>query len=318
MGPIQHEIRLGIVVESPQAPPIGVVTDSAFCTQAPFVIIILRVATHTGRPRVLIGWRQVAGSAGRSGMQPDQWKFRQVMVEGNLRFPTCLVVTSIAACSLLASVDITGLVTLVACAVQLLAVQRAHMTGIAIDFSVLSSEAEIGLVMIKEGALPAFGRMAGFAFLPVASPVFVVAFVATDTGCRQFFLKHPSSVTEIAFDVTVLSFKGELGLVMVEDCTFPISRRMAVFALFAVQAVMDVIHTVAGKTGHGCILITLVWVAAVAPNFPVFAPKGKFSFVMSADGLLRVGPSLFYMAVVACCPQSSTVGLIFLVTIDAF
>ncbi len=122
VGPIQHEIRLGVVVESPQAPAIGVVTEPAFCTQAPFMIIIPHVATHTVRACVLIGWRQVTGTAGGDGMQPDQREFREVMVEGNLRYPTCLVVALVTAGSLLASVDITVLVTTVAHAVQFLAV----------------------------------------------------------------------------------------------------------------------------------------------------------------------------------------------------
>lgn len=56
------------------------------------------------------------------------------------------------------------------------------MAGVAIDFPVSSFEEKIGLVMIKEGPLPALGRMAGFALFPVAPPVFVVALVATDTG----------------------------------------------------------------------------------------------------------------------------------------
>ena len=122
VGSIQHEIRLGIVVESPQAPAIGIMAETAFCTQAPFVFIIPRVTTDTVRPRVLIGWRQVTGSAGGDGMQPDKREFCQVMVEGNFRFPTRLVVATVAAGSLLASVDITVLVTFVACAAQFLTV----------------------------------------------------------------------------------------------------------------------------------------------------------------------------------------------------
>ena len=122
VGAIQHEIRLGVVVESPQAPAIGVVTEPAFCPQAPFVIIIPHVATHTVRPCVLIGWRQVTGPAGGSGMQPDQREFREVMIEGYLRFPTCLVVALVTAGSLLASVDITVLVTTVASAIHFLSV----------------------------------------------------------------------------------------------------------------------------------------------------------------------------------------------------
>ncbi len=122
VGPIQHEIRLGVVIEAPQAPAIGVVTEPAFWSQAPSVFIIPRVATHTVRLCVLIGWRQVTGTAGGSGMQPDQREFREVMIEGNLRFPTCLVVALVTAGSLLASVDITVLVTTVASAIHFLSV----------------------------------------------------------------------------------------------------------------------------------------------------------------------------------------------------
>ncbi len=125
-------------------------------------------------------------------------------------------------------------------------------------------------------------------------------------------------MTKIALDLAVLSYKREPGLVMVEDGTFPISRRMAVLTLLAVKTAMNVVQPVAGKTGHGCILVTLVWVTVVARDFAVFAPEGKFGFVVPEEGLLRLGPSPFYVAVLAYRAQPSAVGLIFLVTIDAF
>ncbi len=192
------------------------------------------------------------------------------------------------------------------------------MAGVAIDFPVRAFEREVGLIMIKEGPLPALGRMAGFALCPVSAPVFVVVLVAPDAGHRQLFTVHRSSVTEIALDLTVLSYKRELGLVMVEDSTFPILRCMAVLTLLAVKTVMNVVQPVAGKTGHGRIFVTLIWVTAVARDLPVLAPEGKFGFLVPASTLLRIGPSLFYVAVLACRTQPSTVGLIFFVTIDAF
>ena len=192
------------------------------------------------------------------------------------------------------------------------------MAGVAIDFPVPAFEGKIGLVMIKKGTLPAPGRMAGFALCPVAPPVFVVVLVATDAGHRQLLTVHRSSVTEIALDLTVLSYKGEPSLVMVEDSTFPISRCMAVLTLLAVNTAMNVVQPVAGKTGHGHFLVTLVWVTAVARDFPVLAPEGKFGFLVPEEGLLRIGPSLFYVAALTRRTQPSTVGFIFLVTIHAF
>lgn len=318
MGSIQNKVGLCIMVETPVAPAIGIMANPAFCPQAPPMLVIRGMAAYAVGPSVLVGRSQMTGSARGRCMQSDKREFGYIMIKEDLCFPTGLIMALVTSGSLLSSVYIIVFMTLVASAVQLFPVQGPYMTRITVDLPVSAFEWELGLVMIEENPLPTLRPMAGLAFLSVAPSMFVVVFVTTVAGCRQLLPNHGAFVTRIAFDLAVLSPKGEPGLVMVKDGTFPIFRCMAVLTLLAVKTVMNVVQPVAGKTGHGHIFVTLIWVTAVARNLPVLAPEGKFGFLVPASTLLRIGPSLFYVAVLACRTQPSTVGFIFFVTIDAF
>ena len=68
VGAIQLEFRPGIVIKTPEGPAVGVVTGTAFRSQAPFVCILIRVAGRTGEGRSLELARYVTILAGRDSM----------------------------------------------------------------------------------------------------------------------------------------------------------------------------------------------------------------------------------------------------------
>ena len=64
MGSFQHKISLGIVVEPPEVPTVGVMTESALSAEAPFVVILGFVAAQAVHGGVFVGCLQMALFAG--------------------------------------------------------------------------------------------------------------------------------------------------------------------------------------------------------------------------------------------------------------
>lgn len=96
MGAIKAVIGLTVVVEAPESPAIGVVTQLAIDAQTTFVNVFGLMTADAFQDRVSVFPRQVALFARGRRMQPDERKTCKVMVEEDFGAPTRLVVTAVA------------------------------------------------------------------------------------------------------------------------------------------------------------------------------------------------------------------------------
>lgn len=109
MRACERIFRLAIVVESPEGPTIGVVASGAVGAQAPAMMVVL-VAGAARAIRPLVGRADVAFLARHGGVQADQRKAREIMIESGLLSPSEVVVAALAARSQLAFMGIILLV----------------------------------------------------------------------------------------------------------------------------------------------------------------------------------------------------------------
>ena len=81
MGAVEFVIGLGIVVEAPHAPAVGVVAQCATVPQGALVDVVLFMAGVAGEGGQLVAGVQVAFLAGYRGVQADEREARHVVVE---------------------------------------------------------------------------------------------------------------------------------------------------------------------------------------------------------------------------------------------
>lgn len=81
MSPVQGEIGVDIVIESPEIPAIRIMAAPAILSEGFLVRIVRRMTRAAGGVLLLECVVAMARLAGRDRMQPEQGKFRQIMVE---------------------------------------------------------------------------------------------------------------------------------------------------------------------------------------------------------------------------------------------
>ena len=106
MGAVEYAIRLGVVVEAPHLPAVGVVAITAVLAQSLLMGIIRAMACRAVDGSISIGGRGVAGLAGCDRVQAHQRESRQVVVEEDLPVPPTLIVATLALLAFLAFVDV--------------------------------------------------------------------------------------------------------------------------------------------------------------------------------------------------------------------
>jgi len=111
---VQGVVGLSAMVELPEGPTIGIVAKGAVGAEPSLVNIFSAMATGACHIRILEGRCQVAFLARRRGVQANQGKARNVMIEKYSFAPTALIVTISAAPAFLAFVDVILLVAVVA------------------------------------------------------------------------------------------------------------------------------------------------------------------------------------------------------------
>jgi len=153
MSTVERVTCLGIVIETPARPAVRVVTQGAISRQPAFVMGIL-VAARTAALRVFERSRAMAFLAGRDRMTANQWKSRDLVIEGHIAPPARFLVALFATAAELSFVGIVFLVTRHAIRCELVAIEVAAMTGIAFDLRMLAPQGELGLVMIEAHRLP--------------------------------------------------------------------------------------------------------------------------------------------------------------------
>ena len=191
----------------------------------------------------------MASFAGNYGMQSDQWKAGQIMVEGDFLTPARFLVALPAIAAQLAMVSIVLAVAGDTRHGQLVAIEVARVAALAGDRRVTAAQRKPGrLVVVEVDRRPLCRRMARLAAIAVPSPMLVLLAVAGDAGSRQTLV----ALADMAFrtgDIAVRAQQGEprLGVIVGLDLTpgfLPVtalarraeSSLVRVIALVAVEA----------------------------------------------------------------------------------
>lgn len=270
MFPVEGILGLGIVIELPEPPSIGIMTMSTLRAETPFVLIIRLVTAHAVQLGVLVCVVQVAFFAGSDGVKADQGKRGEIMIEEHFHSPTPLIVTALTIPPFLASVDIILVVTDVAAGPQFFPGCWPPVARIAGDLDMFVLEGKFRLIVVVDRSFPFLGYVTDFA-LCIVTPLVSVVMLVTEIARRfALFLKCIIFVTLVACNIAMFVFEGKLGFAVVVKRLLPVHRGMAGFTLFIVAVSMNVIQLVASITVEGCLLISLVGVTTVACNLYVF------------------------------------------------
>jgi hypothetical protein len=199
--------------------------------------------------------------------------------------------------------NIVILVTPITSDRQFLFVKLPLMTGIATDFTVLFFEGVFCFVVVEGCAFPLLWIVAFFAFLIIASPMPITAFMTGITGRPEFICIHITGVAYITMDLDVPIFEWEFGLVMIEDRAPPILFVVAFVAFFAIAVIVEIVGLVAGVTiGNFYIADRFVLIMLEYSLFPTLcvvtfvAFLGITSFMYIMDFMAGITIGNFYIA----------------------
>ena len=215
----------------------------------------------------------MAPLAGHNGMQSDQWKARQIMVEGDLLAPARLPVTLPAIGAQLAMVSIVLAMASNAGHRQLVAIKVARVAALAGDGRVTAAQRKPGrLVVVEADGRPLHRRVAGLTAIAVPSRVLVLQAVAGDAGSRQILV----ALTDMAFrtcNLAVRAHQGELRLgVIVGLYLTPGFLPVTTLARRAESSLVRVIILVAVEAASGRLAVLLaLHMTAVAAD-PLVRP----------------------------------------------
>jgi hypothetical protein len=171
----EREIRLTGMLEPPEGPPVRVVAEGTGRPQTAQVDVVVRVAGYALDARVPVPRCGVALLAGGHGVEPEQRKPGQIVLEEHLGHPSLLVVTLATASALLPLVYVVVVVTCTAGRVELLHPQRPGMASLALDVLVTASQRELGHPrMVEALGVPASLAMTTLTVRAVPPPVLVV------------------------------------------------------------------------------------------------------------------------------------------------
>ncbi len=263
---VQRSLRLGVVIEDPQLPAIGVVACAALSAQTPFMVGVL-VAIGTLARGLFEGLRQMAFFARHHAMQANEGKARQVMVKGNVFAPARRIMAFRALFAELSLVHIILFMAAVAAARLFHFGKRARgltlpvrrhvgdvsrslfMAAFARRLFMLAGKGEAGvLVVIKNHSLPFIGLMTGFALVAELAIMSILQGVTAHTG-RWQILVALINMAGLAAHFFMAVGQGEFCFVMIIGLDGPpLFLVMAEFTFFAELALMWLLFFMAGNT----------------------------------------------------------------------
>ncbi|MEQ1694230.1 MAG: hypothetical protein ABL901_00175 [Hyphomicrobiaceae bacterium] len=183
--PCQRKLGLLCVVESPERPAIGIMTNAARRTQPAFVPRVF-VAGLASKRRILEPLRAVTFFARNTGMEPNERKPCHVVVKFDLLAPTGFLVTLLAFRTKLALMRVAFRMAARARHWQLILVEIAQVAGFTFRLGVQSPQREFRcLVVIKVDDAPFLVGVTRVAFGAVFPGVFVLQSVTRNAGERE-------------------------------------------------------------------------------------------------------------------------------------
>ena len=244
--PQQRILCLLVVVEQNFFPTLFDMAGFALRPEGTFVFVVLGVTRVTGHLQlVFIQIPFVATCALCLAVLPQQRIFGLLIVVEQNFFPAFFEVAGFALRPECALVFVVLGVARVAGHLQLVFIQIPFVATGALRLTVFPQQRILGLlVVVEQNLFPAFLDVAGFAFWPKVSFVFVVLLVTRITLLGRIFVFVADMATE-AFHVHMLAQQFVIGLVVIEFSRFPIFFHVALGAIGSQSAFVFVVLLVA-------------------------------------------------------------------------
>jgi hypothetical protein len=191
---LQREARLVVVIESPEPPSVRIVAETA-ASPEPLLVDVGRSVTFVARLRRILEPRDgMALLTGNEAVKTEQWKSRQLVVEGDLTGPASRAVTIVAGRSLLTAVHIVGFMARKTALRKSLLSELPDVAGAAGDAGVRAFQRKLRVArVIEAGPLPPELAVAGSTIGAIAAPVVVVGCMARDAPRVQLRVSVLSS-----------------------------------------------------------------------------------------------------------------------------
>ncbi len=279
----QTKIRLLVMIERPDPPSVGGVTETAATAKTPFmnvVVVIMATAADPLRPAITLVEMAILTAGQR--MQAEQRETAQIMIEDDRLVPAIRVVTLGAVLAQLTAMNIIVRVTTAALRIEIVTNISALVTGHAMDIAVTAKEWIVGIpVMTKIALLPAVLAMTVVTFPAITTLVPVFLFVAGDTLRLQLLLVQMAIVTGRAADLGMTPAQAVLGiLVVVKLYRFPAPFVVTVSAFGAKLAAMLVIDLVTADALARNLDETAIGVTGATGGLFVRVTEGEIRLVM--------------------------------------
>ena len=263
VGAGQMEIGLGVVVEPPPLPTIGVMTAAAVLAEVCVVVVVGRVTVDALAGDIAEGAREMALTATDAAVQSQQWKSREVVVEEHFA-EQCLAVAAMAALAEMTRVNVVGAVT-----VGALHGHRSResigVTDDALHVFMRSVQCEIGVAgMIEFDSAPASLIVTFRAVVPELAAMIVVLCVTCDAarGCGCVIFGQMASSTRC---LAMSAAQWKVGAIVIERRSTPAGCVMAACAIGPELAIVCIL--VASVAFAHCLVERLVvHVTALACN----------------------------------------------------
>ncbi len=182
VGAGQVEIRLGVMVEFPPWPAIGVVAAAAILTQVSTVIVIGGVTVDALVRGVPVGACEMTLTAGDTAVKTQQRKAREIVVEAYVAEER-LPMAALAALSEVTGVNVVGPVT-VGAIHRHRGRESIGVTDDALHVLVRTVQREVGVACVIEvDATPAALVVTLLAIVAELTAMVVVVRVAADAAC---------------------------------------------------------------------------------------------------------------------------------------
>ena len=150
----------GIVIETPQAPAIGVMALPAVAAQGAFMAVVVSVAIVAAGGERGIAAFGVATLASGQRVQTVEREAGQVVIEADFFAPALHLVAGVALSAEIALMNVFGFVAIATFTHGSVFLDTAGMTGITGCLGMRAPQGEIGvLVMIERGFPPVLGAV---------------------------------------------------------------------------------------------------------------------------------------------------------------
>jgi hypothetical protein len=277
VSPVEGEIGLCIVIETPERPTVRIVALLAGGSQPLEVNIFCLVAADAADLGVLESRRDVALLASRHRVKTQQREPRQIVIEEDARRPLALVMALLACGPFLSPVDIVRPVAGVAGSVQRLLIQRPYVTPLTSDVPVCTPKRKFRqLIVVEDFGFPSRFAVASLTIRSVAPAVLVVRAVAANAKRRELPLQDASRMTRLAGGHAVAALERELRTpIVIEPRGLPSLSGMTRLAVRSKATEMSVIQPVAAMAVRRRVLVPLSRMAERTIHVAMFPIEGK-------------------------------------------